>query len=123
MMPLDDRVWEIVNQLSPLTGRFLQNCEFVRHHLRDACEEAVAVEAERYGHALAVRRSAELNTPAGTDNRPTAEDALKAVRELANIVGDIGPNLAAVNLAIGCNALLDGRRDTTAAKAIIEEGT
>lgn len=113
----------------------------IERHLREACEEAVraAQENTRQGRLMAkdswpekcvckqmsqdvIAFDPRCPVHGAPSSRPTPEDALKAVNDIARLMHGGTPEDWDI-LSTGITDLLAGHRDTPAAKAIIgEEG-
>jgi hypothetical protein len=140
MMSLEERADLIYNNINGNSNRDYA-IGYAERHLREACEEAVraAQENTRQGRLMAkdpwpekcvckqmsqdvIAFDPRCPVHGAPSSRPTPEDALKAVNDIARLMHGGTPEDWDI-LSTGITDLLAGHRDTPAAKAIIgEEG-
>jgi len=114
MQEREDSLVELIRRHDHFTEEAIR--DIVRLNLLGAAEEAVQADrrlAEKNKEALD-----EAIARAGASPRPTAEDALKAVVDLGGAVL-LRSGAKISDVVKGCVAILDGHRDTPAARAII----
>jgi hypothetical protein len=97
----------------------------IENNLREAVEEAVKFSGYSIGCPLCGTRmtiekqvdgSLVLREEGVPRNQPTAADALKAVRLLADDYGFVEGSTTAQRIAVGCKHILNGNRDNEDAR-------
>ena len=129
----EDALVELIRRHDHFTGDAIR--DIVRLHLLGACEEAVREDRERYNmqnsakvyrplNSAKTAEATNYNDPGNTtpSNQPTVEDALKAVLALCKKLLFVLDEDDMRAIYRGCVDILNGHRDTPAAKAITGEG-